>query len=177
MAQMDNHDVAWGTTIRSPELTCDHFDEFASQCSVETGYGGFAPENSRAEGYDLSTRMTGSGNMHETFGSLLRVLRCEADLTLEQVASAVGVAKPSVWAWENGKAKPKREKWQALARVLGVSPQVLMDAAKAEALNKAASLVMRGGDVDRTGMLAAGREMIAKAYGVTPSAVRIMVEI
>lgn len=174
---MDSHDVEWGTSIGSAGLVGDPFEAIVSQSCPEASLAAPAPACSPAGDADMMARTAALGNPQETFGSLLRTLRFEAELTLGQVASAVGVAKPSVWAWENGKAKPKREKWHALAKVLGVAPNVLASASKAEALNKAASLVMRVEDVDRAGMLVAGREMIAKAYGVSPSAVRIMVEI
>lgn len=174
---MDNHDVAWGTSTCMPDLGGPDADAIVSRCDAEASHDESAPAKSQALQPDVMAGTAGSESLPETFGALLRVLRCEAELTLDQVASAVGVAKPSVWSWENGKSKPKREKWHDIAKVLGVSPQVLASAAKAEALNKAASLSLRVEEVGRAAMLTAVREMIAGAYGVTPSAVRIMVEI
>jgi len=174
---MDNHDVAWGTLTRAPDLDRAEADAVISLCDAEECHDGSAPAKSQAKMPDIIAATAVPENLPETFGALLRVLRCEAEMTLDQVASAVGVAKPSVLSWENGKSRPKREKWHDIAKVFGVSPQVLASAAKAEALNKAASLSQRVEDVDRTAMLAAVRKVIAEAYGVTPSAVRIMVEI
>jgi transcriptional regulator with XRE-family HTH domain len=174
---VDSDSVLWSTTIRNAGVASVDLDSIVTGFDTETDCGGCNPANSHPTNPDMMAGASVSENPHKTLGALLRVLRCEAELTLDQVASALGVAKPSVWAWENGRTKPKREKWHALAKVLRVDPQLLASAAKAEALNKAASSALLTEDVDRAGMLAAGREMIAKAYGVTPSAVRIMVEI
>jgi transcriptional regulator with XRE-family HTH domain len=174
---MDNHDVAWGTSTTVPDLAIAEAGTILSRCDAETSHRGPAPVDTSASKADMANGTAAAGNLPETFGALLRVLRCEAELTLDQVASAVGVAKPSVWSWENGKSRPKRKKWHDIAKALGVSPQVLASAAKAEALNKAASLSVRLEEVDRAAVLAAGREMIAEAYGVAPSAVRITLEL
>lgn len=112
-----------------------------------------------------------------SLGALLRSLRIEAELSLKQVADAVGVSKPTVWAWENSRARPTRDKWDAIARALGVTLPLMASAAKAERLNKAIGARIGDGDTDRAALLTAGRDMIARAYNVTPSAVRITVEV
>jgi transcriptional regulator with XRE-family HTH domain len=175
---MDNYDVAHNHAIRDHGLASEVFDTTVSQFGAERSCGGFTRTNYRAADPGVMAGTAVSGNLHMTLGSLLSALRLEAELTLGQVASAVGVSKPSVWAWENGRSKPTREKWDALARVLGVVPQVLISAAKEEkALQTAALAGLRVDGPDRAEMLSAGREMIARAYGVNPSAVKIMVEI
>jgi transcriptional regulator with XRE-family HTH domain len=177
---MDSNDVSWGTTIPEAGVVSVNLEGILAGLDAETDYEGVSGANAHPADPDMMAGATVSRNLYETFGAFLRALRCEAELTLDQVAIAVGVAKPSVWAWENGRSKPTREKWYPLARVLGISPQVLASAAKAETLNKAALPVLRVEEVekiDRAAMLAAGREMIAKACGVTPSAVRITVEL
>jgi len=40
-------------------------------------------------------------------------------LTMDDVAEACGVSKPSVWAWEKGKAYPKDHHRTALCIVMG----------------------------------------------------------
>lgn len=174
---MDIHDVVWGTTNRDTGLAGDHFGADPLQFDARTSSSEFNPANSGTVDADTMTSTSASGNTPETFGALLRTLRFEAGMTLLDVARAVGVAKPSVWAWENGRAKPTREKWRALAKALGVAPHVLDARVKADFRKKAASAVLRVEDIGRTEMLTEGREMIAKAYGVTPSAVRILVEL
>lgn len=174
---MDSHDVAWGTTFHAPGVAGVDFDEIASRFGAETSHDRRTLSNSHAANPDMMAGPAVTGNLPETLGALLRLLRCEAGLTLDQVASAVGVKKPSVWAWETGRNNPTREKWHVIANVLGVAPQVLAHAAKAEGRNKAALSRLQVDEVDRAAMLTAGREMIANAYGVTPSAVRITLEI
>lgn len=174
---MGNHDVGLGAAIACVGLTSEHLGSFASRCGIGADFTEFPRENCAVGNRGQVVGGTGPGHLNATFGSLLRSLRVEAQLTLGQVADAVGVAKPSVWAWENGKARPKRDKWRAIAKILGVAPQVLVAAARTDALDRAASIVLQAENIDRAGMLAAGREMIAVAYGVGPSAVRITVEI
>ncbi len=167
---MDSLDAGWGTSHR----VANDYDQPASSFAATAQNEALVTDNAEESEADGSFA---SGHLPETLGALLRVLRSEADMTLDQVACAVGVTKPSVWAWENGRAKPTREKWHALAKTFGVAPQILASAAKAEGLNKAAFSLTPFKGKDRSAVLAAGREMIARAYGVTPSAVRITVEI
>lgn len=56
----------------------------------------------------------------ETFSAQLRRLREERGLSLAQIAGPLGVSKPTVWAWENGKANPLASRIGALAAILGV---------------------------------------------------------
>jgi transcriptional regulator with XRE-family HTH domain len=99
----------------------------------------------------------------EALGIRLNRLRREAGLTLADVATTLGVSKPTVWAWEKGKARPLPERLEAIAAALGVAPDLL-----------AASEGSAGpSDV----VIAECRERIAEAYGAPPSAVRIMIEL
>ena len=63
----------------------------------------------------------------EALGTRLNRLRREAGLTLADVAAALGVSKPTVWAWEKGKARPLPERLGAIAgaRGLVVPPHLL----------------------------------------------------
>ena len=57
----------------------------------------------------------------------IKKLRQERDMTLEQVAKAVGVGKSTVRKWETGMiANMRRDKIAALAKALGTSPAYLM---------------------------------------------------
>ncbi|WP_299194736.1 helix-turn-helix domain-containing protein [uncultured Erythrobacter sp.] len=98
----------------------------------------------------------------DSFGMRLNRLRRERSLTLAQVANALGVSKPTVWAWEKGKARPLPERIAAIAAVLGVSEGDL-----SEAHAGAASSAL----VDEC------RLRIASQYGTDPGNVRIMVEL
>jgi transcriptional regulator with XRE-family HTH domain len=98
----------------------------------------------------------------ETLGTRLNRLRREAGLTLADVASSLGVSKPTVWAWEKGKARPLPERLDAIAAALGVAPDLL-----------STSSGLR--EVDT--VIAECRQRIADACGTAPAAVRIMIEL
>lgn len=122
-------------------------------------------------------RWDGSNDSNLSFNALFRVLRYESGLTMQQVADAVGVSKPTVWGWENGRAKPGREKLHAIAEALGVVPEVLSSAARKRLLTKAEPKDLEAKGHNRDALIAEGRAMIAKAYGTTPSAVRVFIEV
>lgn len=57
----------------------------------------------------------------------IKALRQDKGLTLEQVASVVGVGKSTVRKWETGMiANMKRDKIASLAKALGTTPEYLM---------------------------------------------------
>ena len=57
----------------------------------------------------------------------IKELRLEKGLTLEQVATVVGVGKSTVRKWETGMiANMKRDKIASLAKALGTTPAYLM---------------------------------------------------
>lgn len=57
----------------------------------------------------------------------IKELRLSRGLTLEQVATIVGVGKSTVRKWETGMiANMRRDKIAALAKALGVTPEYLM---------------------------------------------------
>ncbi len=97
-----------------------------------------------------------------SFGVRLRRLRKERGFTLAQIAAAMGVSKPTVWAWEQGKAHPVESRLDTLAEVLGVGLGELQGSAGENALRD---------------FLARSRERIAQAVGTTPDKIRIMIEL
>lgn len=99
----------------------------------------------------------------ETLGSRINRLRREAGLTLADIAGALGVSKPTVWAWEKGKARPLPERIEAIAAALGVDPALL------------APVSILAPDTEA--VIAHCRQRIAEACGTRPHAVRIMVEL
>jgi transcriptional regulator with XRE-family HTH domain len=63
-----------------------------------------------------------------TLGYKIRTLRKKAGLTLEQFAEQIGASKSSVWELENKeKARPSAERVHEVAKILGVTPEFLMD--------------------------------------------------
>jgi transcriptional regulator with XRE-family HTH domain len=99
----------------------------------------------------------------EALGSRLNRLRREAGLTLADVAATLGVSKPTVWAWEKGKARPLPERLDAIAAALGVAPEMLTPGP--------------GSDGEIGAVIAECRERIAAACGTSPQSVRIMIEL
>ena len=98
----------------------------------------------------------------QSLGSRLYRLRREKGLTLDQVASALSVSKPTVWAWEKGKAKPIPERIEGIAEVLGVSSSDLTGGAP---------------ESSRVNLLAQCRVSIASEFEIDPESVRIMIEV
>lgn len=97
-----------------------------------------------------------------SFGKMLEQARKTRGLTLEQVAQRLGVSKPTVWAWEKGKASPVANRYPAIAEALGLSSDDLHDAEKPEGV---------------ADLLRSSREQIAQAMGIDPSSVRILIEL
>ena len=102
------------------------------------------------------------GRHPEPLGIKLGRLRRERGLTLAQVADALGVSKPTVWAWEKSKARPVRDRLPQIAEVLGVSGDELGQAASGT-----------GG----AALIEECRVRIAAAHRVQPANIRIMIEI
>ncbi len=97
------------------------------------------------------------------FGAKLNRLRRERGLTLADVANALGVSKPTVWAWEKGKAKPVPERLDAIAEVLGTSREDIAGQGHAGTASHA--------------LIADYKAQIAAAFDLEPAAVRIMIEL
>lgn len=93
----------------------------------------------------------------------LQRLRKERGFTLAQVAAQLGVSKPTVWAWERGRARPIEERIDALALALGVSRSELMATGDTPVASR--ELVSRC------------REQIAAAFATRVENVRIMIEL
>lgn len=62
-----------------------------------------------------------------SFGDTLRGLRLDAGMTQEDVANALGITGAAVALWESGKNRPRLDKLNQLARLLGVDASDLVD--------------------------------------------------
>lgn len=113
------------------------------QGAVE-GTASFAP----AEGEPLSQR--------------IQRLRAARRLSLDKLAELLGVSKPTVWAWEQGRARPAQERIAKLAEALGVEEADLVPSLDTPAHRE---------------LLAQCRARIAEAFGTGPENVRIMIEL
>jgi len=96
-----------------------------------------------------------------SFGLRLQRLRAERGLSQSRIAQELGVSKPTVWAWEHGKARPVESRLDALAELLGVTRGDLGG--------------RRAGDF--ADIVSRSREQIAAAHGVSPDKVRITIEL
>lgn len=114
-----------------------------------------------ASQHDHAPRLALTGG--EALGQHIHRLRHSRGMTLADVAEALGVSKPTVWAWEKGKARPLPERIEALATVLGVTTDDLSDADEA---------AHHGADV-----VAECRARIAQTFSTSPQMVRISIEL
>lgn len=115
-----------------------------------------------AVGQEVDTSPHKDASSGEPFGVRLQRLRKEAGLTLDQVAAELGVSKPTVWAWEQGRARPLQERMDLLAQVLGTSSSALQTGRVNDPLGE---------------VLEKSRRQIADAYGTPVNNVRIMIEL
>lgn len=132
-------------------------------CAFEQalGQGALAATQLRAPVSPTSLPKQGR-TLAEPLGIKLNRLRRERGMTLADIAGALGVSKPTVWAWEKSKARPVPSRIPDIAKALGVSVQDLGEAAPA---NEASAVTEEC------------RVRIATAHGTDPIHVRIMIEI
>lgn len=98
------------------------------------------------------------------FGARLQRLRVRRGLSQADIAAHLGVSAPSISGWEKGRARPKNARLDALAELLGVSLDELID--EPETQTEPIQTV-----IDRC------REDIARAVGTAPDKVKITVEL
>ena len=68
------------------------------------------------------------------FHENLKRLRQAQNLSQRELAKRLGVANTSYFAWEQGKTRPKQENMEKLARLLKVTPEVLLKDESSELL-------------------------------------------
>lgn len=98
----------------------------------------------------------------ETFAARLRRLRSERGMTLAAIGEALGVSKPTVWAWEQGRAQPIAPHMAALAALFGQDE---------------ADLAGNGSSAELQDALAKARLLVADLLKVNPAKVRILLEL
>jgi transcriptional regulator with XRE-family HTH domain len=81
---------------------------------------------------------------------------------LSQLAEQLGVSKPTVWAWEQGKARPVERRLEALAEALDVPAWEMH-------LGRSTPVL--------PDLITRAKEQIAGAIGVAPDKVRIVVDL
>lgn len=102
------------------------------------------------------------GGSDASFGARLERLRKARGISQAHIAAQLGVSKPTVWAWEHGKARPVGSRIAALAEVLGVAREALVSAPATSEVEA---------------LIAQCRLQIAAAMGTNPGKVRIWVEL
>lgn len=110
----------------------------------------------------VGTQTPGFRPATEGLGKRLEQLRKGRGLTLADIARELGVSKPTVWAWEKGKARPLDDRLPAIAAALGVD---------------SSDLIIHSGPIAVEGVIRSSRDDIARACGVSPDKVRIMIEL
>ena len=99
----------------------------------------------------------------DDFGHRLQRLRKQRGMTLAQVAERLGVSKPTVWAWEQGRSRPVGNRIDPLAEALGVTRTELYPHADDQSLLHE--------------LLVRVRAEIAEAAGASPDKIRISIEL
>jgi len=107
-------------------------------------------------------RNTGLPTTGESLALRLQRLRKARSLTMSQLAATLGVSKPTVWAWEQGKARPVDDRLEAIAAALGVTPGELRPGTASAGIEE---------------LLARCREQIAAATGAAADRIRISIEL
>lgn len=77
----------------------------------------------------------------QTIGDRLALLRIEQNMTMEQVAKAIGVTKASVSRWETGERTPRKEYIQAYAYYFDTSVDWILNGDEEVDLNKRLDLI------------------------------------
>ena len=70
--------------------------------------------------------------LRRSLGEVLKDHRMRCSMTQEFVAEALGVSRQAVSKWENGSADPSTSNLLKLARLYGISPEVLIRAVQPE---------------------------------------------
>jgi transcriptional regulator with XRE-family HTH domain len=94
-------------------------------------------------------------------------------MTLSHFADVVGVSKPTVWAWENGKCRPRTHRVAAIATALGIDPEELTDAALARRSADDVSAL----NIASANVIEECRQRIAASFGTKAALVRIIIEV
>jgi len=102
------------------------------------------------------------GGAREPLHARLARLRHARRLSLADVAEALDLSKPTVWAWEKGRAKPAEHRLPAIAALYGIELDELLGAASVAGIDA---------------LLDSTRRDIAAAFGTLPAKVRIMIDL
>ncbi|MBS0482429.1 MAG: helix-turn-helix domain-containing protein [Proteobacteria bacterium] len=136
-------------------------DEGFHGCRFDHDLGGAALGALALRSDPVRPAQPGGAIEHEPFPARLQRLRKQRGLTLAAIGAALGVSKPTVWAWEQGRSRPTPDHLAALARALAVPETELAGTITNPRL---------------PGVLNHARQQIADAMGIDPEKVRILIE-
>lgn len=150
-----------GTTYARIIWSSGHF--FGCQFDAPISTAALSAAQLRAEASDGAETLARQASLAgQSFGVRLQRLRKERGLTLAQLAAQLGVSKPTVWAWEQGKARPVEARMEALAQALDVPAWEML-------LGRSTPVL--------PDLITRAKEQISGALGVTPDKVRIVVDL
>lgn len=101
------------------------------------------------------------GPQGSNFAANLKRLRMAKGLSQANMAERLGVSGPSISGWEKGRARPKEDRLSDLANLLGVPVSQLLVDPQPDMIHD---------------LIDSSRDQIARATGVAPERVRIIVE-
>lgn len=155
--------ATWARVIwTSDDLSGCQFEEPIAGAALSAAQLRSVPGQTVDLAPELARQRDAAAAPGESFGTRLQRLRKDRGLTLAQVAARLGVSKPTVWAWEQGKAKPVESRIDALAQVYGVHASDILQSRISPALFE---------------LIARSKEQIAEAVGTSPDKIRIMIDL
>ena len=155
--------ATWARVIwTSDDLSGCQFEEPITAAALSAAQWRSAPGEIVDLAPELARQRGAAAAPGESFGTRLQRLRKDRGLTLAQVAARLGVSKPTVWAWEQGKAKPVESRIDALAQVYGVHASDIVQSRISPVLFE---------------LIARSKEQIAEAVGTSPDKIRIMIDL
>ncbi|GFE77263.1 MULTISPECIES: helix-turn-helix domain-containing protein [Novosphingobium] len=101
------------------------------------------------------------GDAQESLARRLRRLRKQNGFSQGELAERIGVSKPTVWAWEHGRARPQDARLKGIADALGTTIEDL------DGLPRTDNLAF---------VMAEYRDQIAAHFNVAPAKVKIVIE-
>jgi len=122
---------------------------------------------------DPKSRERGGSDPTLSFGSQVRKLRQDRGLSLVEFAKRMGVSRPTVWAWESEKSRPRASKMARLLDVLEVS-QLYGGAISAPADDEKAGASLTPGKL--ASAIADSKKHLAEVAGTVPEKIKVIVE-
>lgn len=123
-------------------------------------------------------------NFDPAFSKQLRELRRKSGMSVTELATALGVSRPTVWSWESARNRPRKKHIAALAATLGVTEaEILLGAANRDEPARlpdqktSKSLPVTPVTSLLVDVINRAKADIANAAGTEPGKVRIIVEI